>query len=197
MKLHGLSFRHPGAKPPFAEVYLTEPKALVTHETAGCGAPLAGLSPNRPVADTLRTLGTEGVVAKTLLKREKRGTASRSSRVKLLARNRMGGDELTRLRNVTGLSQSRLGRLIGASWVTISRWERAGVPSGEAEERLHRLERLVQELGGAIPSDKVAGFLETPHPMLRGYRPADLLTSDYAFHDLLALVNAAKSGDMA
>jgi transcriptional regulator with XRE-family HTH domain len=102
------------------------------------------------------------------------------------------------IRKHAGLSQEQLAQLLKTSWVTISRWERGvAQPSHASAQRLERLTEVLQRIGQALPKEKVSMFLQTPHPLLRGYRPIDLLDSDYGFHDLLAFVDAAKSGDMA
>jgi transcriptional regulator with XRE-family HTH domain len=108
------------------------------------------------------------------------------------------GEDVKAVRERAGLSQEQLAQLLGASWVTISRWEReVSRPSAHARARLERLRELEERIGDALPREEVPHFLQTPHRLLRGYRPMDLLESDYAFHDLLAFVDAAKSGDMA
>ncbi len=102
------------------------------------------------------------------------------------------------LRNKAKLSQEELARVLGTSWVTVSRWERrTNEPDQEKLARLRRLKELIDRIGKAIPERELVPFLTTPNPLLRGYRPADLLESDYSFEDLLAFVESAKSGDMA
>lgn len=102
------------------------------------------------------------------------------------------------LRTKTKLSQEALANLLGTSWASVSRWERRiAAPSPETEARLERLLELVNRIGGAIPSGELPRFLQTPQPALRGYRPVDLLESQYSFEDLLDFVESAKSGDMA
>lgn len=102
------------------------------------------------------------------------------------------------LRHKAKLSQEDLAKVLGTSWVTISRWERkTAQPDSEKLARLRRFKELIKRIGKAIPEDELVNFLTTPHPLLRGYRPADLLESDYSFEDLMEFVEAAKSGDMA
>jgi uncharacterized protein (DUF2384 family) len=48
-----------------------------------------------------------------------------------------------------------------------------------------------------VPPEEPPDFLLTPQPLLRGYRPVELLGSKYGYEDLLAFVESAKSGDMA
>ena len=110
----------------------------------------------------------------------------------------MTPQEIKHLREQTQLSQEKLAQLVGTSWVTISRWERQqGNPGGEAETRLSRLATLVAQIGSALPPQKIYDFLVTPNPFFKGHQPVELLSSDYAFRDLLAFVESAKSGDMA
>jgi DNA-binding transcriptional regulator YiaG len=105
--------------------------------------------------------------------------------------------DIVDLRRRAHLSQEKLARILGTSWVTISRWERhVAVPSGDASERLDRLSRLIERIGDAIPADSIFDFLDTPNPLFRGHPPMELLTSDYSFQDLLSFVDGAKSGDM-
>jgi len=108
------------------------------------------------------------------------------------------GVNVKAIREKTGLSQEQLAQLLGISWVSVSRWERnVAQPSSAAAARLQRLRELLARIGRALPKEEVPRFLRTPQPLLRGYRPIDLLESDYSFRDLLAFVDAAKSGDMA
>ena len=58
-------------------------------------------------------------------------------------------------------------------------------------------EDLVRRVGDAVPPEALPDFLLTPQPLLRGYRPVELLDSKYSYEDLLAFVENAKSGDMA
>ncbi len=106
-------------------------------------------------------------------------------------------DNIKRLRAKHDISQEELARLLGASWPTISRWERGvAQPAADAENRLRRFVELGQRVGDALPKGELCRFLLTPSPLLRGYEPRDLLGSAYAFEDLLDFVEAAKSGDM-
>lgn len=106
--------------------------------------------------------------------------------------------DLGQLRRRVNLSQEEMARLLGTSWVTISRWERKRAqPRSEARARLGRLQRLLERIGDSLHQDELLRFLLTPHPLLRGYKPVDLLQSDYSFEDLVNFVESAKSGDMA
>ena len=64
-------------------------------------------------------------------------------------------------------------------------------------DRLERLAEVVRRVGDAVPPEALPDFLLTPQPLLRGYRPVELLDSKYSYDDLLAFVESAKSGDMA
>ncbi len=102
------------------------------------------------------------------------------------------------LREKAALSQEHLAQVLGTSWVSVSRWERQiAQPTPDVEARLRRLNELVNRIEEALPESEVFRFLQTPQPLLRGFRPIDLLGNDYSFQDLLAFVDSAKSGDMA
>jgi transcriptional regulator with XRE-family HTH domain len=110
----------------------------------------------------------------------------------------MLANDVKQLRSRAKLSQEDLAKLLGTSWVTVSRWERKVTePNPEKQAILHRLRELIKRIGKAIPEERLVNFLMTPNPLLRGYRPVELLESDYSFEDLLSFVEAAKSGDMA
>lgn len=102
------------------------------------------------------------------------------------------------LREEAGVSQEQLAQLLGTSWATVSRWERhLSKPEPAALGRLERLREAVKHVGRAVRRDDLPRFFLTAHPMLHGYRPVDLLESRYSFRDLIAFIEAAKSGDMA
>jgi transcriptional regulator with XRE-family HTH domain len=122
----------------------------------------------------------------------------RAGALKVSRRGKEHPVDIRVLRAKTALSQEQLARILGTSWISVSRWERRITqPSAETEARLKRLSELVGRIGEALPEAEVPRFLQTPQPLLRGYRPIDLLGNDYSFDDLLAFVDAAKSGDMA
>jgi DNA-binding transcriptional regulator YiaG len=122
----------------------------------------------------------------------------RAGALKVSKRGKERPVDIRALREKTTLSQEQLARVLGTSWISVSRWERhIAQPSAETEARLKRLTELVARIGAALPQAEVPGFLQTAQPLLRGYRPIDLLGNDYSFEDLLAFVDAAKSGDMA
>ena len=106
--------------------------------------------------------------------------------------------DIKTLRTTARWSQELLARLLGVSWTTISRWERGvAIPSSETEERLERLAIVQDCIGEMMEPDTLADFLLTPHPMLRGHKPVDLLKNEYGLEALIDFIEGAKSGDMA
>lgn len=102
------------------------------------------------------------------------------------------------LRKKAQVTQEELAKLLGTSWVTISRWERrVADPGSEMQGRIRRMSQLLDEIGDALPRGEFSNFMQTPQPLLRGHCPTELLQSDYSFEDLLTFVESAKSGDMA
>jgi DNA-binding transcriptional regulator YiaG len=137
--------------------------------------------------------------ANTVAKRTRTmGRTPHSELPTLVSSQPMNADGIKDLRDRARLSQEKLARVLGTSWITVSRWERGiGVPGGDAEVRLSRLSELLGRIGSAIPAERIYEFLDSPNSSFRGHRPMELLTSDYAFQDLLNFVESVKSGDMA
>jgi len=54
-------------------------------------------------------------------------------------------NNLRRLREERGLTQGRVGDIVGVNWVTVSRWERS-----ETEPSFAMLEKLAQLLGVTV-----------------------------------------------
>lgn len=78
------------------------------------------------------------------------------------------------------LSQEAFARLLQVSVTTVSRWERGTAePDTHLEARLRRLEHVASQLEQAMPGQRLAKWLEMPHPDLKGLPPIDLLGSDY------------------
>jgi transcriptional regulator with XRE-family HTH domain len=110
----------------------------------------------------------------------------------------MASVSVKKLRAKAKLSQEDLASLLGTSWASVSRWERRiARPAPETEARLERLMQVIERVRDAVPAAELPRFLTTPQPLLRGYRPVELLESRYSFEDLLAFIESAKSGDMA
>ena len=109
--------------------------------------------------------------------------------------------EVSKLRNRAGLSQEQLAYLIGTSWGTVSRLERGKVknPSEDTLERLSRIKKLLQVIGGILGKNpkKLIRFLQTPQDGLRGYRPYDLLNNAFSFEALLDFIEGSKAGEMS
>lgn len=116
----------------------------------------------------------------------------------MFAQNIKKAEDIKRIRKIADFSQEKLAQLLGVSWITVSRWEReTAKPSPEKIAELIRLAELISRIGRAIPKGKILAFLTAPHPLLRGYRPVELLKNDYSFEVLLDFIESAKSGDMA
>ncbi len=59
----------------------------------------------------------------------------------------MRPDRIRELRKALGFSQEKLAQLLGVSWTTIHRWEKAGAtgPTGTAVRTLNLLEKAVRD----------------------------------------------------
>jgi len=97
-----------------------------------------------------------------------------------------------------GLSQEQLARVLGTSWVSVSRWERGiSNPPPDADEKLHRLAELLRHLDGLISPSDLPKFLMTPNPAMQNFPPYDLLQSGYSFLKLIELVEKTKAGEFS
>jgi len=95
------------------------------------------------------------------------------------------------------MSQEELARLVGASWPSVSRWERGQArPTEDSVIRMERLLEVEKRIKPALRDGAFKRFLFAPHPMLDNFPPADLLQSGYSFQRLLAFVENALGGDM-
>ncbi len=102
------------------------------------------------------------------------------------------------VRHEFGLTQEQLARILGTTWVTISRWERGiSEPPPEAGEKLHRLEVLLKRLDRLIAKADLPMFLLSPNPAMNNFPPSDLLQSGYAFQKLLELVDKTRHGEFS
>jgi transcriptional regulator with XRE-family HTH domain len=105
---------------------------------------------------------------------------------------------LRETRRENEISQEDLARLVGASWPSVSRWERGKAkPEEDSLVRMERLLQLEQKIKPALKPGTFKRFLFTPHPLLDNFAPVDLLQSGYSFQRLLGLVEGMLSGDMA
>ena len=102
------------------------------------------------------------------------------------------------IRKAFDLTQEQMAHILGAAWVTISRWERGlSNPPEEAEEKLRRMEILREHIGTLIAREDLPRFLLTPNPAMANFPPSDLLQSGYAFQKLIELVEKTKHGDFS
>ena len=102
------------------------------------------------------------------------------------------------IRKSYDLTQEQMAHILGTAWVTISRWERGiSGPSPEAEEKLRRMEILLEHIGTLIAREDLPKFLLTPNPAMANFPPTDLLQSGYAFRKLIELVEKTKHGDFS
>ena len=125
---------------------------------------------------------------------------SNRQRANAQRRVKAGSEALARLRKVReaqGISQEELARILGTSWISVSRWERGQSKPGD--DAMKRIERFLDIEALAAPALKPGGFrrfLETPHPVLKGYPPSDLLQSGFGFVYLKDFVQGMLGGDM-
>ena len=102
------------------------------------------------------------------------------------------------VRTAYDLTQEQMAHVLGNAWVTISRWERGvSATPPEAEEKLRRMEILLQHLDSLIAREDLPKFLFTPNPAMANFPPVDLLQSGYAFQKLIELVEKTKHGDFS
>ena len=106
-------------------------------------------------------------------------------------------DRVRLLRTDNQMSQEELARLLGASWPSVSRWERGlARPTEDSVIRMERLMEVEKRIKPALREGSFKRFLFAPHPMLDNFPPADLLQSGYSFQRLLGFVENALGGDM-
>jgi DNA-binding transcriptional regulator YiaG len=107
------------------------------------------------------------------------------------------GDKLRHFRKRNQLSQQELASILDSTWVSVSRWERAkSVPLPDVAVRAQRLLDVESQIAPALMPGAFIDFLKTPHPMLRGFPPLDLLRSAFAFEHLKGFVQSALFGGM-
>lgn len=91
----------------------------------------------------------------------------------------MEPEQMKRLRQVFGLSQERLARLIGVSVRTVARWEGGHTrPSQLASRQLRGLEDLNQLLIRLMRPDSIGDWMARPNARLKGRSPDQVLLSD-------------------
>jgi transcriptional regulator with XRE-family HTH domain len=108
------------------------------------------------------------------------------------------GEKLRLFRERHHLSQQELASLLDSTWVSVSRWERAkSMPLPDVAVRAQRLLEIESQIAPAVMPGAFIDFLKTPHSMLRGFPPLDLLRSAFAFEHLKAFVQSALFGGMS
>ena len=121
-----------------------------------------------------------------------------SSAGKTVAKRSALMDRIRLLRTDNQMSQEELARLLGASWPSVSRWERGlARPTEDSVVRMERLLEVEKRIKPALREGAFKRFLFAPHPMLDNFPPADLLQSGYSFQRLLGFVENALGGDVS
>ena len=88
--------------------------------------------------------------------------------------------------------------MLGASWITVSHWERGQAkPTDDALQRIERFLEIESLVGPALRAGGFRRFMETPHPILKGYPPSDLLQSGFGFLYLKDFAQSLLGGDMS
>ena len=93
-----------------------------------------------------------------------------------------------------GITGREIAQLLDTRPETVSRWQ-----TGKTEpqpDRLHRLltlEWLVEELADLYPPDEARLWLFSPHRLLGGKRPADLIQED-STDEVLTVIEQLKTG---
>jgi transcriptional regulator with XRE-family HTH domain len=94
--------------------------------------------------------------------------------------------DVAELRKKLQLSQEGFGRLVEVATRTVARWEAAEAePEPFLVRRLRGIEKVVQRLEKAGDPQAIVQWLEKPASEFDGYRPVDLLGSDWATKQLL------------
>ena len=62
---------------------------------------------------------------------------------------------------------------------------------GDQQRRVRKIRALLK---GVMAEAAIAGWLVTPHPGLRNYSPADILSNEYGFDEVNDLIESIKSG---
>lgn len=92
------------------------------------------------------------------------------------------------------LEPSEVGRVVGASGRTVSRWLKdEAQPRREARERLLELLAVIDRLSGTLRPEVAHDWLFTPNPALDHRKPADLLREGQ-YRLVLGVVDALGEG---
>ena len=92
------------------------------------------------------------------------------------------------------LDHGEVGRVIGASARTVSRWLRAEAsPRPGARERLLEFLAVLERLSATLRPEPAHDWLFTPNPLLSHHKPADLL-KEGRYREVLGAVDALGEG---
>ena len=96
-----------------------------------------------------------------------------------------------------GVSARDVAQLLDTAAETISRWRKGKTePQRQLRDRLLQLHWLVSELSELYRPDEAKLWLFSPHKMLDGRRPADLIAQGKA-EDVLRIIEQLKDGAYA
>lgn len=114
----------------------------------------------------------------TRVTREPRGVAAR----------------LDAIRTRAGVRSREVADLLGTTPRTVSRWRSGKVePQPSHLSRLLYLEWLAEQLSELYEPQEARLWLFSPHPLLRGARPADLIQED-RINDVLEVIAQLRDG---
>lgn len=94
----------------------------------------------------------------------------------------------------SNLEPSEVGRVVGTSGRTVTRWLKAEAqPRRDARERLLELLAVIDRLSGALRPDVAHDWLFSPNPALDHRKPAELL-KEGKYREVLGAVDALGEG---
>lgn len=99
-------------------------------------------------------------------------------------------ENIISLRKSLGLSQEKFARLLNVSISTIVRAEKSNRIPLHCQKTVINLGGVVTRLMGTGEPEDILYWLTKPNPDLRGYRPIDLVYSDYGTSELLNHINS-------
>jgi transcriptional regulator with XRE-family HTH domain len=83
---------------------------------------------------------------------------------------------LDKIQEDAGVTAREVAQLLNTTPETVSRWRTGRAePQPDRRDNLLRLQWLVRELAELYPPDEAHLWLFSPHKLLRGERPADLI----------------------
>jgi transcriptional regulator with XRE-family HTH domain len=103
-------------------------------------------------------------------------------------------ERIGRIKNRGGIRGRELAQLLDTTPETISRWNTGRVgPQPDRLQRLLNLEWILDELSELFAPDQARLWLFSPHRMLQGERPADLIQRDET-DKVLTVIDAMREG---